>query len=188
MQVPMEVSFRNVSKTPEIEQLIAKKVAHLERICDNLISCRLAVEKPQKHQRHGNPYRVRIELRVPPKHEIVVENKPRKNPMHEGLHAVITDTFDTAENRLRKVMDKMEGRVKRHPDQEPMAIVEKVFKDEGYGFIWGLDGTEYYFHRNSVLNNDFDRIEKGTGVNFVPESGEKGPQASSVEIIDKPSL
>jgi len=36
------------------------------------------------------------------------------------------------------------------------------------------------------LNDDFDRLEIGTGVRFVEEPGEEGPQASTVQIVDKP--
>lgn len=115
MQVPLEIAFRDVSRTPEIDRLIEKKVARLEQVCNNLISCRIAIEQPQKHQQQGNPYRVRIEMHVPPKHELIAESKPGDNPMHEGLHAVITDTFDTAERRLRKQMDKLQGETKHHP-------------------------------------------------------------------------
>jgi cold shock CspA family protein len=186
MDIPLEVSFRDVERTPEIERLINKRAAQLERKCKALKSCRIAVEQPQKHQRKGNPYRVRIDMHVPPGHELVVKNKPRENPKHEGLHAVITDTFDSAERALLRQMDKMKRDTKKHPDQEPVAFVDRVFKDRGYGFIRAIDGTEYYFHQNSVLNNDFERIEPGTGVNFVPEQGEKGPQASSLKIVDKP--
>jgi cold shock CspA family protein/ribosome-associated translation inhibitor RaiA len=189
MEVPMEIVFRDVERTPEIDRLIEKKVARLDRVCNNLISCRIAIEQPQKHQRQGNPYRVRIEMRIPPKHELVVKNTPGEKPMHEGLHAVITDAFESAERSLLKQMDKLERQTKKHPAQEPTAFIEKLFKDEGYGFIRNLqDGMEYYFHRNSVLHNNFDRLEKGTGVHFAPESGDKGPQASSVEIVDKSSL
>jgi ribosome-associated translation inhibitor RaiA len=66
MEVPMEIVFRDVERTPEIDRLIEKKVARLDRVCNNLISCRIAIEQPQKHQRQGNPYRVRIEMRIPP--------------------------------------------------------------------------------------------------------------------------
>src|SRR6056297_2675057 len=129
MEVPIEIAFRDVNRTPELDRLIEKKAARLDRVCNNLISCRVAVEQPQKHQRKGNPYRVRVELHVPPKHELVVKSKPREHPMHEGLHAVITETFDAAERRLLKLMDKLEGQVKRHPAQEPTAFVKTVFKD-----------------------------------------------------------
>ena len=67
-----------------------------------------------------------------------------------------------------------------------MGIVQKLFIEDGYGFIRTIDTSdEIYFHKNSVLHNDFDKIKVGTGVRFVSEIGDKGPQASSVEIIDK---
>jgi hypothetical protein len=36
------------------------------------------------------------------------------------------------------------------------------------------------------LHDDFERIEIGTGVRFFATEGEKGLQASTVQIIDKP--
>ena len=46
------------------------------------------------------------------------------------------------------------------------------------------DGREIYFHRNSVLNGRFDRLERGAKVRFIEEMGEKGPQASTVVVKD----
>lgn len=78
-------------------------------------------------------------------------------------------------------------KVKRHPAQEMDGVIDRIFTDNGDGFIRGLEGTEYYFHRNSVLHDDFERRKPGTGVRLVAEPGEKGPQASTVEIVDKPA-
>lgn len=187
MEVPMEITFRDVEKTPELEEYIRQRVDQLEKINSSLISCRLAVEKPNKHQESGNPYRVRIDARVPPGHELVVESKPREHPMHESLHAVITDTFDAVERRLRKLRDQMQGKVKDHPHQEGNAFVARIFKEQGYGFIRDYEGTEYYFHRNSVLDEGFELLEPGATVRFAAEQGEKGPQASTVELVGKPA-
>ena len=41
-------------------------------------------------------------------------------------------------------------------------------------------------YRNSVVQNDFDRLEIGTGVRVIPRDGAEGPQASTVQIVDKP--
>jgi cold shock CspA family protein len=50
-----------------------------------------------------------------------------------------------------------------------------------------LVDEEIYFHRNSVINNDFDRIEVGTGVRYVAQQDEQGLlHASTVQIVDKP--
>jgi len=65
--------------------------------------------------------------------------------------------------------------------------VVRLFSEPGYGFLESADdGHEVYFHANSVLHGDFDRIAIGTQVRYVEELGEEGPQASTVAIIDKP--
>lgn len=187
MEVPLEISFREVEKTEELEELIRNSVADLEKVCGKLISCRVAVEKPQKHQRSGNPYRVRIDARVPPGHELVVRKEPADSPMHESLHAVIVDAFETAERRLRKLSEKMREKPASHPGGENSAFVARMNRNEGYGFIRDFEGIEYYFHRNSVLDEGFESLEPGMVVRFSPETGEKGPQASTVEIIEEPA-
>ena len=50
--------------------------------------------------------------------------------------------------------------------------------------IWTVtpDGREIYFHRNSVLEPGFDRLDMGAEVRFAEEQGEQGPQASTVHI------
>jgi cold shock CspA family protein len=106
--------------------------------------------------------------------------------MHEDLPAVVRDAFDAMEKQLRKLVEKQQGETKHHEQQEAVAIVEKLFPDENYGFLKTVEGRDVYFHRNAVLHNDFDRLTPGTGVNLMVEMGEKGLQATSVRIVDKP--
>ncbi len=186
MQVPLEVSFREVAKTENLDNLIREKVDKLEELCDYMTSCRVAVEKPQKNIRSGNPYRVRIEINVPPSHKIIVTREPGEGEMHDEISTVLRRAFDRASRQLKEIMEKQHDEVKEHPMQEATAIVEKIFKDKGYGFLRTIDNQEIYFHKNSVLHDDFDRLEIGTGVRFVEKQGEKGIQASSVYIINKP--
>ena len=47
------------------------------------------------------------------------------------------------------------------------------------------EGDDIYFHRNSILNADFDSLEVGTKVSFVEQEGDEGPQASSVKVLGK---
>ena len=69
-----------------------------------------------------------------------------------------------------------------------IAFVIRLFPYEDHGFIRTREGRELYFHRNSVLNDEFDKLGIGTGVCFVAEAGGKGPQASTVQIVDKPRV
>ena len=186
MEVPLKISFRGVEKTQDIVDLIHEKAAKLEQVNNELISCRVAVERRHQHQRAGNPFRVRIDMRVPPGNELVAERKSTEGDLHEPLSKVIRDTFEAARRQLKELRERQRGEVKSHPEQEIRALVAMLFREEGYGFLRALDGHEIYFHRNSVLHGDFDRLEIGTGVTFAEHQGEEGPQASSVEIVDKP--
>jgi cold shock CspA family protein/ribosome-associated translation inhibitor RaiA len=180
----LEITFRGLEKNESIETLIRKKAAKLEQVCSDLTSCRVAVERPQQHQRAGNPFRVRIDMGVPG-HELVVRRESSKGDPHDPLPKVLRDAFNAARRKLREYAKRRQGEMKTHPEQETMAYVYKLFPEEGYGFLKTLDGQGIYFHRNSVLNNAYDRLQVGTGVRFVAEVGEKGLQASTVQIVDK---
>lgn len=187
MQVPLEVSFRGVDRTHAMERLIGEQAAKLEHLCDHIVSIRVSVEKPQEHQANGNPYRVRAIARIPPGHELVAARDPTERDLHDPLDKVIRETFHALGRQVKEVNERQKGEMKRHPQQETQAVISKLFKQEGYGFILSPEGREIYFHRNSVLHHDFDRLVIGTGVRYHEEMGEKGAQASSVELIDKPA-
>ncbi len=185
MQVPLEIAFKDIANTTEIEDLIRLQVTKLERICGYITSCRVMVERPQEHQRVGNPYRVRIDLMVPPGHELVVRREPSQGDMHDPVEVVIRRAFDAAARRLQKLVRLQQGTVKTHREQQAAAVVHSLFPDRGYGFIRTVDSQEdIYFHRNSVLHNGFDRLKVGMGVRYSAEVGEKGLQATSVQIED----
>jgi cold shock CspA family protein/ribosome-associated translation inhibitor RaiA len=187
MQIPVEISFKDATKSSRLEDIINRKIAKLEKICGYMISCRVMVEKPQKYPDTGNPYQVRIDIKVPPAHEIVVKQSASEGDMHDPLETVITKVFHAAERRLKELTERQHGEVKTHPQQQVMGIVHRLFPDQDYGFIRTVDtGQDVCFHRNSVLHGGFDRLTMGTGVRFVAEQGHKGLQASTVEIEYKP--
>ena len=188
MEVPLELAFKDVQRTEAIDEFIQEKLERLERVCDYIVSCRLTVVKPQRHQQMGSPYRARLVVRVPPGHEIVAKRESSAGDMHEQLITVLNDVFEAARRQLQSLVDRQQGLVKHHPEKEVMAVVARFFREGGYGFLRAADGTEIYFHRNSVLHDDFDRLEVGTGVRYEVEEGEKGPQATTVELVEKPGL
>ena len=122
MKVLLENTYRNVQKTEDIEDLICEKCAKLEQVCDYISSCRVAIEKPQEHQRTGNPYRLRLDITVPPGHEMVVKREVGKGEMHEELTAVIRKVFRAARRKLKKLTEKQRGEVKTHPMQESQVV------------------------------------------------------------------
>lgn len=188
MRIPLEISYHGLSRSESLEQMIRKDAAKLEKVCDDLISCRIGVKLNQKSQNTANPYKIRIEMRFPPNKTVVVTHKSGIKEAADDLPSAVKNAFKSAQRRLKKMVEKQQGIVKSAPQQSVTAMVVKLFTDEGYGFIRSLDGEEIYFHRNSVLNNDFDRLEPGTGVSFTAVPGEKGLQATTVQIVDKPGV
>ena len=179
MQLPLEISYRGVEKSEEIDNLIRTKAARLDRFCDHISRCDVAVEKPNQSQREGNPFRVRVDVTVPPGHELVADEKPTEHEMHEPLTKIINDAFKTMERQLKDLVEKQRREVKTHV--EPRALITKLFAD--YGFITDGGGVDIYFHRNAVVNGDFAELKIGTEVRFDMSHGEMGPQASSVHIV-----
>jgi cold shock CspA family protein len=48
-----------------------------------------------------------------------------------------------------------------------------------------LDDREIYFHKNSLLNSTFERLDIGDEVIFSEEAGDKGPQAIAIRLTGK---
>jgi cold shock CspA family protein len=190
MDTKVDITFRNASADPEIESVVQREAAKLERYGRKLVSCRVTIEQPQQHQHDGNRFRVRLSIGAGLQEPIVVTREPGDSEMHEGLRTIILGAFRAARRQLQSRSDRRRGGT-RTP-HEPRALVVRLYPgpagNEGYGFLMTPDGRELYFHRNSVLHEDFERLAIGTEVRFEEEEGEKGPQASTVQVVNKPGV
>jgi ribosomal subunit interface protein len=162
---------------------VENKADWLERFYDKIQSCRVVIDSPHRHHQKGNLYQVKIHVTVPGE-EILVNREPAEHQPHEDCYLAVNDAFDEAARRLEDYVQRRRRRVKRNV-AAPHARVVRLFEDDGYGFLEARDGHEVYFHENSVLNRGFKKLEVGTEVRFTEEGGEKGPQASTVEIVGK---
>lgn len=188
MQIPLEITWRGVEKTQALDSLIREQARRLERVHRRLTSCRVALERPHHSRRTGHSCSVRITLRFPTNQEVVVRRETTEREQPEPLPQLIHDAFDTARRQLQDTLARQRGEVKTHPQQEKIGYVIRLFPDDDYGFLRTIEGREVYFHRHSVLNDDFDRIEIGTGMRFSAELGDESLQAATVEIVDKPGV
>ena len=175
MEIPLQITVRNLDLPEAIKADIHEKSEKLERFYDRIIRCRVVVEVPHRHQNEGILYNVHIDMTVPGA-ELVVRREP-----NEDLATAVRDAFDAARRKLEDFASRQRGDVK-HAVEIPLARISVIFPDEGYGFITTPDGREIYFHKNSLLNHDFKHLEEGMTVRFAEEKGEKGPQASTVTV------
>jgi ribosomal subunit interface protein len=182
MEHPVQVTFRDIESADVLRQEIEDRAHKLERYFDRIESCRVMVESTRRHHR-GNLYHVRVHLVVPGE-EIVVSRDPAEHAQHEDLHLAINDAFKETARRVEDYVRRRRGQVKLHVGP-PHGRVVRILKEAGYGFLADADGREIYFHRNSVLDHAFLRLEAGSEVRFTEEPGEKGPQASTVTAVGK---
>jgi ribosomal subunit interface protein len=183
MQVPLEIQFRNMDASEAVEAAVRENVAKLERLVDTIISCRVTIEAPHRHHQQGNLYDVSVDLRYSGG-EAVANRAPNANHAHEDVYVALRDAFNAARRQLQDRKRVQRGDVKHH-EPPNLGTVVALDKRANFGRIGTPDGREIYFHRNSVLNANFDGLEIGAEVRFDEEAGEKGPQASTVHIVGK---
>jgi ribosome-associated translation inhibitor RaiA len=105
MKLPLQVTFRDVPKSEEIERRIRTKAEKLDRMYEHVTGCRVVVEAPHRHHNSGNHYHVRVELSVPGG-EIIVSREPHDNAEHEDLWVTIRDAFNAAQRQLQSFSGK----------------------------------------------------------------------------------
>lgn len=182
MQLPLEITYRDVEKTDVIDDRLRRLADKLDRYNDHISSCRIAVEKPHRRSETDFGYRVRLDLTVPPKHELAVVKESSPGETNGNLITLIDEAFDAAGRRLRKLAELQREEVKVHPAEEVQGFVTKLFDDHGFLRSPGTD-EDIYFHRNSVVGIDFDKLQVSMPVAFTESGeGEEGPQASTVRI------
>jgi cold shock CspA family protein len=193
------VTFRNV-RSPELaEKWVRDEISKLTMFYPRIMACRVVVESPHHHHRLGSQFHIRIDLTVPGG-EIVIKHQPslrarvrqtgetqfakhlELRTAHKDLRQAIDDAFKAAGRRLQDYARRQRGSVKSH-EPLPTARVSKLFPKRGYGFITTQDGWEIYFHKSAVLNRGFNKLKTGARVRFAEEEGEKGLQASTVQIM-----
>ena len=207
MKTPLQITFRNMPRSNALEENVREKAAKLDSLFDGITSCRVIVEAPHRHHYKGKAYVVRIDMAVPsgelvinraPKRldaakaahseelekDLAEHHEPSKHAAHEDVYVAIRDAFNAAGRKLQGYARRRRGQKKNH-EPTPVAHVAKLFPTEAYGFLETRDGRELYFHKNSVLNHAFERLEIGAEVTFTEELGDKGPQASTVRPVGR---
>lgn len=183
MQMPLQISHLHSVSSETLDTLIREKAAELEQFYPRITGCHVWIEHPGPHHRRGKGahFRVRIELSVPGK-MLVVSRDPPAHREREDVHLATTEAFHEMRRQLQDFARLQRGDVKVDV-RLPHARVAQLHPEENFGFLQTADGREIYFHRASVLDDGFGRLRVGTEVRFSEESGEKGPQASSVQLV-----
>lgn len=108
MQIPLQITIRDMEHSDALETHIRDKANKLEEFFDRIMSCRVVVEMPHKHHHQGKQFNVRIDIGVPGS-EIVVNRDHA-----EDVYVALRDAFDAAKRQLEDYARKIRGNVKMH--------------------------------------------------------------------------
>ena len=99
MQVPLQITVRNMQQSDALEAHIRQKVEKLAEFHPRITSCRVTVEESGKHHHQGRQFQVRIDVHVP-QHEIVASRD-----WHEDVYVALREAFDAAKRQLEALVD-----------------------------------------------------------------------------------
>jgi ribosomal subunit interface protein len=113
MQLPLQITFHGIEHSDAVERYVRLRAEKLDLLTPRITACHVALEMPHRHARHGEHYRVRIDLTLP-RGELVAARAPDDAKAHEDLYAAIDSAFDDMGRRLQDFVRRHRGDVKTH--------------------------------------------------------------------------
>jgi hypothetical protein len=98
MKLPLQVSFHGLPSSAAVEHDVQRRAAELEAEFPRIVSCRVSIELPHRHQQQGRCFRVRVDLGIPGAH--VVAGAADEDPAHEDVYVALRDAFRAAHRQL----------------------------------------------------------------------------------------
>lgn len=181
MQIPAEISFKDMQPNEYLEGKIRERIAKLEEFHDRITSCRVRMEAPHARDFHGQVFHVRVDITVPGG-EIVVNRDPGKNHAHKDPEVAVRDAFNAAQRQLEDFVRRHDPvHVKAHPAKLTGTIL-RLDDAAACGVIVDQAGRELYFPKAAVTVA-WDQLSVGTEVRFNEHEGEQGPCAAAVTPV-----
>ena len=116
MEPQLQITVRDMPHSEALDAKIRQKVAGLERLFGRMTACRVTVEAPHHHQRHGSHFCVRLDIMVPGA-EIVVNRDHSRDP-----YIALRDAFQAARRQLSEHVQRGQGADKsRRPGRSAAA-------------------------------------------------------------------
>lgn len=121
MRDPIQVTFRNMSAHEALSDAVRSRAHWLETFDPGVAGCRVALEFPHRHKRHGRPFSIHIHLSLPGedvtvRHETLLHQNvaalydaDTARGDHRDAIAAIHDAFDIARRRLEDAARKRHG-------------------------------------------------------------------------------
>jgi hypothetical protein len=93
MQIPIDITFRDMTPSPALETAIREWALRIEHVLP-LQRCAVVIEMPHKHRRHGLPFQVHLSMTIPG-HSVSVTRGQAREP-----YLAVADAFRAARRQL----------------------------------------------------------------------------------------
>ena len=99
--------------SPAVADAIRLHIQKLDRFADHIVSSRVTVTAPHKHQAKGRLYHAVVDIRLPGG-ELVVSRQSDEHHAHEDIYVALRDAFNAARRQLQDYVRIQRGKVKAH--------------------------------------------------------------------------
>ncbi|MGH6989947.1 MAG: HPF/RaiA family ribosome-associated protein [Stellaceae bacterium] len=113
MQVPLQITFRNMPVSETVESRIRERADALGKFFPNIVACKVVVESTARSHQKGKLYYLLVDVTVPGK-VLVTKRHPAEKHAHEDIYVAVRDAFDEMRRQLEDYADKLKGMVKAH--------------------------------------------------------------------------
>lgn len=110
MKLPLDLRFLDIAPSDALEAAVRARVAHIDRLCPDVIAWRIAIGQDHKHQQQGRPFTVRVDVTIPGQELAVTRTND------EDAHVAVRDALDAAQRQLEDAI-----RTRRDQVQRPRA-------------------------------------------------------------------
>lgn len=100
MQIPLQVSFLNITHSNAVENRIREKIKKLEQYTNQITFCRVTVGRPRRQNSTGRLYHISIDLVLPGDKLVVARDSD--NYAHKDVYVAIRDAFEAVRRQLKK--------------------------------------------------------------------------------------
>ena len=171
----MEIHWDNMEEVDEpLRHKLEARIRRLVAQHDDILSVRIAGQGSH-HHRHGGR---EVHIAAHAKGQVMTAARTAPD-LARALH----DAVDAFAHELRHLRGRRTSpRVRPRAGGPPLlGLVDRLYREGGYGFALTDDGTSVYFHRNAVHGAlDFEKLEVGQRIALDVEEGEEGPQATVI--------
>lgn len=114
MQVPLQITFRNMETSDRIDTDIRKRVDKLTSHHPEIISCHIVVEAPAQHHQKGGLFKTRIDISCPEGKFVINREPSAQHKEAEDVFISLRDAFNAVDRQMDEYSCKRKGEVKRH--------------------------------------------------------------------------